>query len=358
MTWAKHSAWTVWLLMIFLGCKASSAAPAATNLSATAARDSSATEPYVRISGSDSNLVQLQVAARAFLPTNGPGPVIWLTAVSHIGDSNYYAALQKQLAQRTLVLYEGVSAAEDGAAPRRSRMHQAPVETSSNAPSESVSTTAGSLQSSLAAALGLVFQLDVIDYERPNFRNSDLSVAELRSLLVRSRNRSNDEGQGAPGAGGESFENLLALMQGDSWLSSVLQFGLRMLGGSPKLQALGRLTLIDLLGEIKGDPGQFGALPPDMKQLLEVLLQKRNQKVLADLKARLRTARTEDTVAVFYGAGHMPDLEQRLAAELHYYPSGQLWLNAFSVDLKRAGVTPEEREFVRNIVSWQLKQLK
>src|SRR5258708_1816052 len=66
-------------------------------------------EPYVRVSTAESNLIQLQIAVRQFVPLHGHGPAIWLTGVSHIGDSNYYAALQRHLDAQTLVLFEGVS---------------------------------------------------------------------------------------------------------------------------------------------------------------------------------------------------------------------------------------------------------
>src|SRR5260221_6053557 len=65
--------------------------------------------PYVRIVNSDSNLVQLQIATRKFVPTHGKRAVIWLSGVSHIGDASFYAAIQKHLDQQTIVLYEGIS---------------------------------------------------------------------------------------------------------------------------------------------------------------------------------------------------------------------------------------------------------
>src|SRR5882724_6110403 len=64
--------------------------------------------PYVRASGGESNLLELQIAARRFVPARGKGPTVWLTGVSHIGTSNYFAALQRHLNAQTLVLFEGV----------------------------------------------------------------------------------------------------------------------------------------------------------------------------------------------------------------------------------------------------------
>jgi hypothetical protein len=154
----------------------------------------------------------------------------------------------------------------------------------------------------------------------------------------------------------ESFESLLQTMQGNSWLDALLQLALRLLGANPKFQGLGRLALIDLIGEIQGDPSRLQGLPPDMKQLLEVLLQRRNEKVMADLAARLPKLGRRESVAVFFGTGHMPDLETKLRTELHYRPSQQLWFTAFQVDLAEAKITPSERGFIQNLIKWQLHE--
>src|SRR2546422_11150001 len=64
--------------------------------------------PYMRIVRSDSGAVQLQISLRELLPARRSGPAIWLVAVSHIGETNYYAALQKHLDTQARVLFEGV----------------------------------------------------------------------------------------------------------------------------------------------------------------------------------------------------------------------------------------------------------
>ena len=62
----------------------------------------------MRVARPDGDTVELQIAVRKFLPPRGDGPAIWLAGASHIGESNYYTALQAHLDARTLVLYEGV----------------------------------------------------------------------------------------------------------------------------------------------------------------------------------------------------------------------------------------------------------
>jgi hypothetical protein len=302
----------------------------------------------VRVITLNSNLVELQLALRQFVPVRGIGPAIWLVGVSHLGDSNYYAAIQAKLDAQSLVLFEGVSARpgagdEQG---RRALETQPPDSARRNSPDRS------SLQSSLATALGLCFQLQAIDYDRPNFRNCDLSVNELREIIAEQPPDSN-----GPGAG-PGFESLLQMMEGSSFFDSVLQFSFRFLSNNPKLQALARLALIEAIGEIQGDPSQLKGLDKGMRQLFELLVARRNQKVLHDLKVEIRNVGPRGSLAVFYGTAHMPDFERRLRTELGYRPGAEVWLSAFSVDLKKSGVSEAERGFIHSVLSQELEQLK
>jgi hypothetical protein len=145
-------------------------------------------------------------------------------------------------------------------------------------------------------------------------------------------------------------------MEGNSWFDALLRVALRFLGANPKLQAFGRLALIDLLGQIQGDPSRLEGLPPDLKQLLEVLLQRRNEKVIADLKSELPRVGRKGSIAVFFGTGHMPDLEKRLRGELRYRPAKEIWFTAFQVDLALSKVSPSERAFIDDLIKWQLKE--
>ena len=116
-----------------------------------------------RVVNVGSNLVQLQIAVRKFVPDRGKGAAVWLTGVSHIGDSNYYATLQKHLDAQTLVLYEGVSATAHGSGDAAEPRPLARKEATEASPSDAGGP---GLQASMASSLGLVFQLDAIDYDR------------------------------------------------------------------------------------------------------------------------------------------------------------------------------------------------
>ena len=335
----------VGFLLVLTGCSTSERA------NSRAAAASASPEPCVRIDTTDSNLVQLQIAVRKFVPARRKEPIIWLVGVSHIGQSNYYAVLQKHLNAQTLVLFEGVGGPSGGDGEARAG-GAPPADSTPPADASAAGGNASSLQSSMAAALGLVFQLEAIDYHRPNFRHCDLSVGQIRTLIA--------EQPPVPGEAGasQSFEGLLEMMQGGSWLDSLVQIGLRFIGANPKLQGLAKLALIDTLGEIQGDPSRLEGLGPEMKQLLDVLLQKRNQKVMKELSKELDQLGRHDSIAVFFGTGHMPDLERRLRQELHYRPADELWFTAFSVDLAQTQITPSERAFLHDLLKSQLKQLQ
>ena len=332
--------------LLVAGCKG----PGGSNRGAVPALSELPPAPYVRILSSGSNQVELQIAAREFLPAHRGQPAIWLTGVSHIGESNYYAKLQGHLDAQTLVLFEGVGAAESQQRAQNDNQTGQPAAPATTRPVHSAESSA-SLQYTMAESLGLVFQLDAIDYQRTNFQNCDLSITQLRELIAQQETASGSAGVS------ESFEGLLGLMGGGgSWMESLLQTALRLLGTNPKFQALGRLALIDLLGQIQGDPTRLQGLPPELKQLLEVLLQKRNQNVIATLKDERAEVGGHGSISVFYGTGHMPDLEERLRRELRYRPAREIWFTAFGVDLEGAKVTASERAFVDNFVTWQVKE--
>jgi len=329
-------------------------------------------EPYLRIAYPDDNTVELQIASRRFAAGRGKSPAVWLVGASHIGESNFFAAIQKQLDAHTLVLYEGVGEhtrrarpSKDPAPPRAPRM-------SMKKPADA-SEDDYSLQDTMAKSLGLVFQLQAIDYERTNFVNSDLSIAEIQALMQPGRPptvpapHSTTPGDGRPATSGSSrvrateddddsnsFQSLLSAMDGRSALGALLKGVMQMIGTSPKLQAMTKIVLIETLGTLKGDPSHMKNLPADMKQLMEVLIRERNKTVLEDLRNELKRATPGQSIAIFYGAGHLTDLETRLRKELKFRPVETIWLPAFSVNTAKAGLSGFELNFLRSIIRSQL----
>lgn len=297
-------------------------------------------QPYMRITRPDSNIVTLEIALRRFVPARGKGPAIWLSGASHIGETNYYSALQRHLEGQALVLFEGV-----GARDKRMRFD----------PKEEVS-----IQHTMASALGLVFQLAVIDYDRPQFRNSDLTIPQLQRLLAgqAAGEPEGGGGQGRPAGGNREFQELLGVMDGSSVLGTLLHAGLKLIGTSPKLQAVTRIIMIETLGQLTGDMSAIRGMPPEIQRLLEVIIRERNKVVVEDLRKAIAARPAPSSISVFYGAGHMADLEKRLRSELGYVPRGEQWLRAITVDLRGTGLSAGELQAMRGLIQWQLDALK
>jgi len=311
--------------------------------------------PYTRIANPDANTVQLQIALRKFVPAHHRGPAIWLAGTMHVGEPEYYHAVQKFLDGQTVVLFEGINTETH---PRHVKRVGKPDAEPAAPPQEPSGTNAGtSMQATLAKSLGLVFQLDAIDYDRTNFLNSDISVQQIQRLMTGGLNAP-PAPAGQPSKSNPTFDALLQVMDGSSLLGSLFKAGIELIGSNPKLQALTKLTLIEAIGRLKGDFSGMRGMPPDLKQLVQVLIEARNQNVIADLQTELKTVPRRGSIAVFYGTGHMDDMERRLTTQLHYRPAEDVWLTAFSVDMKKADISPSEAQVMRNLVKWQLDQMQ
>ena len=291
-----------------------------------------APSPYMRVRYSDESLAELQICLRKLAAVEGDQPVIWLIGVSHIGDRAYYEQLQQVLDSCDLVFYEGV-----GDSPRL--MQQAGVE----APP--------SLQGDLADALGLVFQLKAIDYKRPHFRNSDVSMAALQQLMAQAEAESSDGKQAS-----KELNQLISLMQGDSAWSGLVDGLMQQLKRAPEIKNATKLMFIEMLGNIKGDLGA-DQMPPEMQKLMELLIDHRNMIVLEDIQRALRKAKPPKTIGVFYGAAHMHDLEERVSV-LGYRVEENRWLGAIRLNLQEAGIRKEDVLMIRRFVKMQMDALK
>jgi hypothetical protein len=311
---------------------------------------------YLRIDESRQHVVGLQTAMRQFEPESGDGPVIWLGAVTHIGATNYYREFERMLVTNDLVLFESVLPHRRGGW-NGVDFHRARA-------AESGQT---GLQSDLARALELAFQLETVSYAHTNFINSDLSMEAVQGLMISgaamarakaSPAAASTEASGENESEADAFAQLLAVMEGRGVLGRLVQEGVRLLAADARLQARTKLTFIEVLGRLQGDLARAQALPPELTDLLKVLIHRRNQKVVKDLRRALERKNGPGSVAVFYGAGHMADLERRVCRQLGYRPVRSVWLTAFDVNLAVYGITRLERDLIRFMTQRQMQMLQ
>lgn len=199
------------------------------------------------------------------------------------------------------------------------------------------------IQSQLAKSMGLVFQLDAMDHDKPNWRNSDMSVDQVQARLEKS---------------GANADGLFKMLDGSSMFGKLAGVLLGMMGSSPESRAMLRLMMIEMLGRADALMGQ---MPGNMGKVMEVILHDRNAVVIADLKAAVDAANKQKTIAVIYGAAHLPGIQSALVAQMGYTPVADSWRAAMNVDAKAAGMTGDQlkqmRKMMAGMIDRQLKQM-
>lgn len=313
-----------WLVVLMAACWSSVAG----DLPSTAST-------YLRRSADTNGLLSLQVAARELVPVRKNRPPVWLVGVIHLGTADYYAELQTFLDRQSLVLFEGIGADEGNFGLQEEEF---------------------SLQDRMAAALGLVFQLKAIDYGRSTFQNSDLDFEGLARLFGEQSPAEDAEG-GAAAPGGAEFNVLIQIMQGEGLFGGLARLGVSALASSPRLQATMKVMLIEMMGGLPANLAEIAGMPEGMKQLMEALIKARNDVVVRDVRRELRKRRRPETIAVFYGAGHMADLEERLCRELKLSPGEERWFTALSINPSAAGLSSFEVGVARSMSRLQLHAL-
>jgi len=191
------------------------------------------------------------------------------------------------------------------------------------------------IQAQLADALGVVFQLDAIDYERARWKNCDMDESELVRELEES---------------GLDPEELFGMLDGSSLTARFAGALLDLLGRFQTGQAILRLVGIELLG--RADE-LLAVAPAELGRLMEVLVDERNRVVVDGVRAELANEDAR-TIGVFYGAAHLRDLERRLVDELDVTVGRTAWLPAIEVELATLGLSKAQVKLMQSTIRAQL----
>jgi len=200
------------------------------------------------------------------------------------------------------------------------------------------------IQAELAKALGLAFQLDGIDYDRSSFRCSDMSMDQLaRAMEAEGLDMAPLEGSlAASSLPGRITVFILRIVRTlDIFFDGMIADALKVM-------------LIELFSDeafLEQSMRQFG------DGFARVLIEQRNQVVVDDLKVIVENERDVRSLAIFYGAAHMPDMSERLIQQLGYRPEGEQWFTAFEVDLTETAMSPEQLQNLRLMMRRQLRMM-
>ena len=190
------------------------------------------------------------------------------------------------------------------------------------------------IQRGLARALGVEFQLDAMDYAQNHWVNCDVTMEELEGLLVEA------------GLAGEG-DSFLAMMSGSGLMGALQGTVLGLISSSPTMREMIKMVMIDVLGQAE----QFMSdLPGPMGDLMDVLLHERNVVVEERLHEIVDDAGEFESVGVFYGAAHLPGIEDALVQRMGYRPVATHWITAMGVDLSRVGASPAQARQIRQMI--------
>lgn len=253
----------------------------------------------------------------------GPkGVQVDLVAALHVADPDYYHELNRRFRGYDAVLFEGVidSSRKDPPPPRSSDSSPARAPPNeSEQPDEPPPLEAGHVltgtQLKLAELLGLSFQLDEIDYGAKNFVHADLSTDEI----ARSMKKNNET------SGGLFLRFLRASLNNavpmDARTAAAVNVWLLTGEISPK----DRLRVKRYLARVVRKANQLVA---DIGGT--ALIDARDGRVIQVLQKQLKQGKKR--IAIFYGAGHMDDLDKRLREQLKLKRKSQDWVQSWSLD--------------------------
>lgn len=258
---------------------------------------------FLRFMEEEPSVARLESAIVSY--KNEAGCRVDLIAVLHLADPAYYDRLELFFRAYDAVLYELI---------KPENMDWSDREEDFNLLSN--------LQRNLCHAMNLEYQLDAIDYSRPNFVHADLTTTQF---MKRWEER------------GESVWKLMwqsivaqarAMEEGISFETTpeALIEAVR----SPDSAAQLKLILAREFQNIENLLACFDMADENGESLI---LGERNRAAIDALEKQMQLG--DKNLAIFYGAGHMPDLEIRLKRDLDFVKTGQEWFTAWEIRLKQ-----------------------
>ncbi len=226
-----------------------------------------------------------------------PGLSVDLVAAVHVGEKSYYDKLNTLFEGYDALLYELV--ADKNVVPQ---------------PGQKARSVVSSIQVGLKSMLDLEFQLDCVDYSKKNFVHADMTPDEMAKSMK------------------ERNESLLTIM-------------IRMMGAGMAQNGAQNTSEIDLIMALldKNRAVQMkrfmATQMDDMDGLTaalagpkgSTLITERNKAALKVLTDEIKSGKKK--IAIFYGGGHLVDMEQRLFNEFGLKRDGEQWLEAWNLRL-------------------------
>jgi hypothetical protein len=265
-----------------------------------------AADQFMRVRKDDRGTpLSMDTAVVSYVLADGSKPDVRVDLVGavHVGDRKYYDELNKLFESYDAVLYELV-APEGTKIPKEGRKGGGghPI---------------GAMQDGLKTILDLDHQLDCVDYTKENFIHADMSPEEFAKTMA-------DRG--------ESFMQMFFRMMGAGMAQQgqgTSDAALLMALFAPPAERTHRLK-VEFAKQMGSMEGQMAAINGETGS---TIITERNRKAFEVLDRELKAGKKK--IAVFYGAGHLPDMEERLLKDFAMKRGEIKWLTAWSLANKK-----------------------
>jgi hypothetical protein len=264
---------------------------------------------FIRLQRDEKNQpVALETAIVRYGSPSGQGDLtVDLVGAVHIGDKEYYKKLNKQFQQYDVVLYELV--AQPGTViPKGGRKKDDPLSL---------------IMQVVKMVLDLELQTERIDYTKKNFVHADLSPEQMAEAIQK---RGDDGltlilGFTADLLRQENLRELQAKQQPKAKPGSEPDVDVFSLLLDPDGPVKLKRMLAEQLQNLEGGLGPT---------LNNILIADRNESALKVFQKEL--AKGKKKIAIFYGAGHMPDFEKRLRLDFGLERKNVQWVEAWDLE--------------------------
>lgn len=248
--------------------------------------------------------VAMETSVVRYLGVNQDGEtiVVDLIGAVHVGGQDYYDALNQQFLQYESLLYELV-APKGTVIPKGGRVDD-----------EAISLNpVGGIQKGLKSLLDLEFQLEQVDYTKTNFVHADMSPEEFAESM--SQNEESIGGYALKAVG----QSMAMQASGKDTGTAGMLMALFSSDKALRLRRVMAQQMIDMDAGLAMFEGKDGS----------TIIDHRNAKCMAVLKEEI--AKGKKKIGIFYGAGHLVDMQQRLLNDFQMKVGGQKWLPAWKL---------------------------
>ena len=265
----------------------------------TAAKKKINSERFVRIKKENKKSVALETSITRYSKKVGAEElVVDLIGVVHIGEKDYYDKLNKEFEQYDALLYELV-------APEGTRVVKGQKSRGFN--------PIGGLQNGMKSVLGLQFQLDHIEYSRKNFVHADMTPKEMSDSMTK-----NDESVAKMFF--KAIGSSMAMQGQANGMSDIALMKALISGDKKELRRVMATQMSNMDQAMVMFDGKDGS----------TIVKHRNTKCFKILDREIAAGKKK--LGIFYGAAHLPDMEERLLGDKYKMKAGeQKWLTAWQL---------------------------